>query len=241
MTRRAGSCADARLAADLRRAVEEAARAAQVRCVVLTGAGRGFCAGADLREAAGNAGFSYGDTLREQYNPLIRGIRAMEKPVIAAVNGVAAGAGCSLALAADLRLASDRASLVQAFVKVGLVPDAGASFFLPRLVGLSRALEMAWSGDPVSAEEALRLGLVNHVVPHDDLLSATAGLARRLAEGPTRALALIKRAFAAGLTTSLEAALEMEARLQDEASATADHREGVGAFLERRPPRFQGR
>lgn len=165
---------NARLAADLRRAVEEAARAAQVRCVVLTGAGRGFCAGADLREAAGNAGFSYGDTLREQYNPLIQGIRAMEKPVIAAVNGVAAGAGCSLALAADLRLASDRASLVQAFVKVGLVPDAGASFFLPRLVGLSRALEM-------------------------------------------------------------------EARLQDEASATADHREGVGAFLERRPPRFQGR
>ncbi|MCL6554298.1 MAG: enoyl-CoA hydratase/isomerase family protein [Firmicutes bacterium] len=229
------------LTADLHDGLRFAERTPEVRCVVLTGAGRGFCSGQDLRERTGGEAVSYGDSLRRRYNPVILRMRTMEKPVIAAVNGVAAGAGCNLALAADLRIASERASFIEVFSRVGLVPDSGGTFTLPRLVGLGKALELAFTADPVDAHEALRLGLVNRVVPHDELMAHTLALATRLAQGPTRAFGLTKRAFNYALTASLEATLEYEAHLQEIAGRTADHREGVAAFLEKRQPRFEGR
>ena len=226
---------------DVLRQVE---RDRQVRCLVITGAGRAFCAGADLRERAGQVQrqtkVNFGDGLRERYNPIILRIRALEKPVIAAVNGVAAGAGCSIALACDLRIASDRASLLQAFVRIGLVPDCGATYFLPRLVGLAKALELAMSGDQIPADEALRLGLVNRVVPHDDFDAAWREMARQYAAKPTRAIGLMKRAFNRALTSNLESALDYEASMQGIAGATADASEGRNAFLERRAPIFRG-
>jgi 2-(1,2-epoxy-1,2-dihydrophenyl)acetyl-CoA isomerase len=232
---------NAQLMADLHEGLRFAQDTPEVRCVVLTGAGRGFCSGQDLRERTGAQPASYGDALRRRYNPVILRMRTMEKPVIAAVNGVAAGAGCNLALAADLRIASDRASFIQAFGRIGLIPDSGGTFTLPRLVGLGKALELAFTADPVDAHEALRLGLVNRVVPHDELMPQTLALASRLAQGPTRGFGLTKRAFNHALSVSLEAALDYEAHLQEIAGRTADHREGVAAFLEKRQPRFEGR
>ena len=229
------------LTADLAEATRLAERTPEVRCLVLTGAGRGFCSGQDLRDRAGAGDASYGDSLRRRYNPIILRMRTMEKPVIAAVNGVAAGAGCNLALAADLRIASDRASFIEVFSRVGLIPDSGGTFTLPRLVGLAKAMELAYTGDSIDAAEALRLGLVNRMVPHDALAAASADLARRLAEGPTRGFGLTKRAFNYALNASLDAALEYEAHMQDLAGRTADHREGVAAFLGKRRPRFEGR
>lgn len=226
---------------ELGEALRYAGRAGEVRCLVLTGAGRGFCSGQDLRARAGVGDVSYGDSLRRRYNPIILRIRTIEKPVIAAVNGVAAGAGCNLALAADLRIASERASFIEVFSRVGLIPDSGGTFTLPRLVGLGKAFELAYTADPVDAAEALRLGLVNRVVPHDDLMPAALELARRLAEGPTRGFGLTKRGFNYALSASFDAALEYEAYLQEIAGRTADHREGVAAFLEKRTARFEGR
>jgi len=224
---------------ELHDTLRQAARDAAVRCVVLTGAGRGFCSGQDLRDRAGST-FSFRESLRSRYNPIILQIRTMEKPVIAAVNGVAAGAGCSLALAADLRIASDRASFIEVFARVGLIPDSGSTYFLPRLIGLGKTFELAYTADPVDAPEALRLGLVNRVVPHDDLPAQTAALAHRLASGPTRGYGLAKRAINYGLQASLAQALEYEAVLQEVAGQTADHREGVAAFLEKRQADFKG-
>jgi len=229
------------MATDVNDVVGFAGRTAEVRCVVLIGAGRGFCSGQDLRDRAGTAGISYGELVRARLNPIILGLRTLEKPVIAAINGVAAGAGCSLALAADLRIASDRASFALGFSRIGLIPDGGATFLLPRLVGTGRSLEIAFSDEPIGAAEALRLGLVNRVVPHDDLPAATSQLALRLAQGPTRAFGLAKHAINAGLCASLETALENEALLQETAGQTSDHREGLAAFLEKRQPRFEGR
>ncbi|MGH2373571.1 MAG: enoyl-CoA hydratase-related protein [bacterium] len=229
------------LTADLAETLRLAERTPEVRCVVLTGAGRGFCSGQDLRDRAGIGEISYGDSLRKRYNPVILRLRTMEKPTIAAVNGVAAGAGCNLALAADLRIASDRASFIEVFSRVGLIPDSGGTFTLPRLVGLAKALELAYLADPIDAAEALRIGLVNRVVPHDELAAAAGDLARRLAEGPTRGFGLTKRAFNYALSAPLDAALEYEAHMQEIAGHTADHREGVAAFLEKRRPRFEGR
>ncbi len=229
-----------RLAADLAEAVTYAEREAAVRCVVVTGAGRGFCSGQDLRDRAGVGEISYADSLRRRYNPVIRRLATMEKPVVAAVNGVAAGAGCSLALACDLRVAAEEASFITIFARVGLVPDAGSTYFLPRLVGLGRAFEMAYLAEPVDAREALRLGLVNRVVPGDRLLEETAALARRLAAGPTKGYGLTKRGFRHALAATLDEALTYEAYLQEIAGRTADHREGVAAFLEKRAPRFTG-
>jgi len=211
-----------------------------VDSVVITGAGRGFCSGQDLRDRAGGP-TSYREHLHATYNPVISLIRTMEKPVLAAVNGVAAGAGCSLALAADLRVASERASFIEVFSRVGLVPDSGSTWFLPRLVGLGKALELAYLAEPVDAQEALRLGLVNRVVPHEDLMAKTMDLAQRLAAGPTRAYGLTKRAMTYALRSTLEDALDYEAHMQEVAGRTADHREGVTAFLEKRQARYEGR
>ncbi|MBI3998418.1 MAG: enoyl-CoA hydratase/isomerase family protein [Armatimonadetes bacterium] len=229
------------MGADLREVLRFAERAPEVRCLVLTGAGRGFCSGQDLRERTGGEEVSYGESLRRRYNPIILRLATIEKPVIAAVNGVAAGAGCNLALAADLRIASDRARFIEIFSRIGLIPDSGGTFHLPRLVGLGKAFELAYTAGEVSAEEALRIGLVNRVVPHDDLLPAAMDLARGLAQGPTRGYGLTKRAFRYALAASLEAALEYEAHMQEIAGKTADHRESVAAFFEKRPPRYEGR
>lgn len=228
------------MAKELHEALRQASRDAAVRCLVLTGAGRGFCSGQDLRDrAAGDV--SYREHLRATYNPVILAIRTIEKPVLAAVNGVAAGAGCSLALAADIRIASDAASFIEVFARVGLVPDSGSTWFLPHLVGLGKALELAYTAEPVDAQEALRLGLVNRVVPHEELTAKTMALAQRLAAGPTRAYGLTKRAITYALGAGLDAVLEYEAHLQEIAGRTADHREGVAAFLEKRDAKYEGR
>ncbi|MDQ6602429.1 MAG: enoyl-CoA hydratase-related protein [Chloroflexota bacterium] len=229
--------------AELQNAFRDAERDTAVRCIVLTGAGRGFCAGQDLNARGGAVDaprLSVGDHLRQGYNPLVRRIRAIEKPVIAAVNGVAAGAGANLALACDIRIASETASFVQAFVKIGLVPDSGGTLFLPMLVGYAKAAELAFTGDRIGAEECLRLGIVNQVVPADVFVEKTRELATRLAALPTRAIGLTKRAFNRAVMPDLDAVLEYEADMQTLAGRTKDNKEGVAAFLEKRPPRFTG-
>jgi len=222
-------------------AFKRIARDDAVRAAVLTGEGQAFCAGQDLETVTQNPDLDYGELLRNGYNPIIEALTSLEKPVVAAVNGVAAGAGVSLALACDLKLASDKASFVQAFVHIGLVPDSGSTWFLPRLVGLTKAMELALLGDKVSAEEAARIGLINRVVPHDALMPEAIALAERLAQMPTRAIALTKRAFYKGLTVPLSEQLAYEAHLQAIAGKTEDHREGVRAFFEKRKPVFRGR
>src|SRR5919198_4193121 len=216
------------------------ARAEDVRAVVLTGAGRGFCVGQDLREFREQAG-DIGGRLRGSYHPNIKAIRALEKPVIAAVNGAAAGAGLSLACACDLRIASDEATFVPAFINIGLIPDSGGTFFVTRLIGQSRALEWLGSGRRLSAEEALEWGLVSEVVEPTVLETRAAEVAGELAALPTRAIGMTKRLLERAPTATLEDQLEWEAQLQAVATRTEDFREGVAAFLEKRPPSFQGR
>jgi 2-(1,2-epoxy-1,2-dihydrophenyl)acetyl-CoA isomerase len=221
-------------------ALKDADQDQAARCILITGAGRAFCAGQDLKGRTPDQKGSLGESLRERYNPMILRMRRTEKIVIAAVNGVAAGAGCNLALACDLRIASAEARFIQAFVRVGLAPDSGGSFFLPRLVGLSKALELLLLGEPVDADEALRIGLVAKVVPSDELLQVAADIAGRIARGP-RSIGLIKRAVNRSLLPELEAQLEYEAKLQEIAGRSADYDEGVRAFLEKRAPVFTGK
>ena len=211
-----------------------------VRAVILTGAGRAFCAGQDLRERLEPGAAPLGVEIRERYNPIIRAMTGLEKPIVAAVNGVAAGAGASLAMAADIRIASEGATFALAFGRVALVPDSGATWFLPRLVGAARAAELAFLNEPVAASEALTIGLVGRVVPADQLAADARAVAGRLAAGAPRAIALTKRALRETWDHGLEAALELEADLQDEAGRTEDHAEGMAAFLEKRQPRFTG-
>lgn len=226
---------------ELRQAFEQAGADDDVRAVVLTGGGRGFCAGQDLRERTDAPTPGVGATVRQEYNPLILAMRQLPKPVIAAVNGVAAGAGCSLALACDLIVAAESATFLEAFVNIGLVPDSGSSFFLPYLVGYARAAEMAFLGERVPATGALEMGLINRVVPDGELQSAAQALAGRLAALPTKAIGQTKRQLNLALAATLEAVLEEEARGQEMATQTADHREGLQAFREKRPPKFSGR
>jgi len=229
--------------ADLHRALGAAlkeARADDVRAVVITGAGRGFCVGQDLTEFRESAG-DIGDRLRGTYHPNILAIRALEKPVLAAVNGPAAGAGLSLACACDLRLASDHATFVPAFINIGLVPDSGSTYFVRRLLGTARAFEWMTSGRRLTAAEAHAWGLVSEVVESDALPSRAAELAAELAAMPTRGIALTKRLFDHAEHATLEEQLEWEAQLQAVATRTHDFAEGVAAFLEKREPRFDGR
>jgi len=222
----------------LRAALEEAADEA-VRAVVVTGAGRGFCAGQDLREFAELPG-SIRDALEDTYHPNVRLIRALEKPVIAAVNGAAAGAGLSLASACDVRIASDAASFTPGFAGIGLVPDAGGTWFLHRLLGFARAFEWMSSNRRLGADEALDWGLVSEVVPAGSFEQRVAEVAAAWAALPTRAVAMTKRLFEHAHTAALEEQLALEAELQHAAMQTADFAEGVAAFLEKRPPSFTG-
>ena len=221
-------------------ALKDGDRDKTVRCLMITGAGRAFCAGQDLKGRTPEQKGSLGASLREKYNPMIRQIRQMEKIVVAAVNGVAAGAGCNLALACDLRVASEEAKFIQSFVRVGLAPDSGGSFILPRLVGVSKAMEMLLLGDTIDAQEALRIGLVARVFSAPEFAHAAREVAERIAAAP-RGIGLIKRAVNHANLPSLESDLEYEAHLQEIAGRSSDYDEGVRAFLEKRAPVFTGK
>src|ERR687885_461399 len=210
-----------------------------VRAVVLTGAGSAFSSGADLTEFTfGDGPTDAGDVLRRRYSPLITRMHTMEKPFLAAINGVAAGAGFSLALACDLRFAAESARLVVAFVRIGLVPDAGLLYFLPRLVGPAKTLELSWSGEPIEAQEAYELGMLNKVLPDEQVLAYTQEFAARLTHGPAATLALIKRGVNQAHELPLERVLELEANYQTIASRNPNFAEGVAAFLDKRAPNF---
>jgi 2-(1,2-epoxy-1,2-dihydrophenyl)acetyl-CoA isomerase len=212
------------------------------RAVVLTGAGRGFCAGQDLSDRAGNDGpIDLGATLDAWYNPLVRRIRSLRKPVICAVNGVAAGAGANLALACDIVIAARSAKFLQAFAKIGLVPDCGGTFFLPRLIGDARARALMMLAEPITAETAESWGLIWKVVDDAELMNQAGAMAAHLATQPTAAFALIKDALNAGGTNDLSTQLDLERDLQRKAGHSPDFREGVAAFMEKRPARFTGR
>lgn len=221
-------------------ALKDAARDKSVRVVVLTGAGRAFSAGQDLKERQSPGAADLGTELRTRYNPIILAMRRLEKPIIGAINGVAAGAGVSVALACDIVIASEGASFIEAFGRIGLVPDTGSTWFLPRLIGPARAAELIFTTDPVDAATAERIGLVNRVVPAAKLMDEAGALAARLAQSAPIALALAKRALNRALESGLEDALEYEAQLQSTAGRSKDHAEGVAAFVEKRPVRFSG-
>lgn len=227
----------------LRLALKEA-RDRNARAVLLTGAGRGFCAGQDLGDRdprAGDGPPDLGKTVREFYAPLVRQIRALGCPVICAVNGVAAGAGANLALACDIVLAGQSARFIQSFARVGLIPDTGGSWHLPRLLGEARAKGLALTAEPLSADQAAAWGLIWKAVPDDELMSEARALASRLAAGPTLGFAETKRAIQAAAVTTLEDHLELEAEAMKRCGQSADYAEGVAAFLDKRSPEFQGR
>lgn len=230
------------MARELQGALDEAGRDSSVRAVLLTGAGRGFCAGQDLSEALkAGASVDLGEIVRTVYTPIVRAIRELERPVVCAVNGVAAGAGANLAFACDLVIAAEEASFIQSFSKIGLVPDTGGTFFLPRLVGPARATALMFLGDKLTASKALEWGLLHDVVPGTVLHDTALALAKHVASMPTRSLALTKKLINASLSNDLAAQLALEEEMQRQAGRTADYAEGVSAFLEKRKPTYAGR
>jgi len=234
---------DKAMALRLQEVLAEVAGDASLRAVYLTGAGRAFCAGQDLAEAVAREGrgvVDFAEHLRRTYNPIVRAIRAMPKPVVCGVNGAAAGAGANIALACDLVIASAEAKFIQAFINIGLVPDSGGSFFLPRLVGGARATALMMLGQPITATEAAEMGLIYKVVPAGTLEEAGFRVACQLACQPTQALGLIKRLLSASGNNTLEEQLELEAECQALAGKSSDYAEGVRAFLEKRKPAFAG-
>ena len=213
---------------------------ARARCIVLTGTGRAFCSGQDLQDAMALGQTDLGRILAEEYEPLLKAIYDCPVPTIAAVNGAAAGAGANLALACDVVIACESASFIQAFTRIGLIPDAGGTYWLPRQVGMARAMGAALFAEKISAQQAVDWGMIWEAVPDVDFAAHVAARAGALAAGPTVAYRLVKEALRASPANGLEAQLALEARLQSEAGATADFREGVAAFLEKRPARFRG-
>ena len=224
----------------LQQKLDDCKHSKEVRCVYITGAGKAFSAGQDLDEVVDPNGPKVVNILSEHYNPIISRIRYLDKPVVAAVNGVAAGAGANLAIGCDITVASQSASFIQAFSKIGLIPDTGGTFYLPRLVGLQKALALSMLGDKVSADEAERLGMIYKVFPDDSFKEESIAIAYTLAQLPTKALALIKKALNQSFISSFEEQLHAEEVLQQRASATDDFKEGVQAFLEKRKPNFKG-
>lgn len=220
--------------------LDEIEKDTSVRCVVLIGEGKAFCAGQDLQEAMDPNGPGLNKILSERYNPIIRKLRTLEKPVIAAVNGVAAGAGANIALSCDVVVASQSASFIQAFSKIGLIPDSGGTYILPRLIGWNRASSLMMLGDKVSSADALQMGMLYKVFPDDTFLSEVEKLATQLSNMPTKALALTKKVLNQSFTNSLDQQLELELKIQNEASLTTDYQEGIAAFLEKRAPVFKG-
>jgi 2-(1,2-epoxy-1,2-dihydrophenyl)acetyl-CoA isomerase len=235
---------DEQMGNDLMEALKEGERSEGVRCIVLTGEGRAFSVGEDLgsNRATYESGkpLLLGEVLRRKYNPIVGRIRRMDKPVLAAVNGVTAGAGLGLALACDLRAASEKATFHEAFIKVGLAPDSGTSFWLARILGLGRAMEVGLLGEPIDAARAMSLGLVNWVFPEEGFRANVERIAGRLAKGPTKAMGLTKRALNRAVVVDMDSALEYEMYLQDIAGRTRDHVEGVRAFFDKRDPSFTG-
>lgn len=228
------------MGSNLQTALDHCMENSEIRCVLLTGSGRGFCAGQDLEEAVSGVS-EIEEHVENKYNPLVRKIRAIEKPVIAAVNGVAAGAGANLAYCCDIILATESAKFIQSFVNIGLIPDTGGTYFLPRLVGLHRASIMMMLGEKVTAEEAKNLGLVYKTFPDAELMDGAMALAKRMAQMPTRGIGLTKKALNYSLENSLNEQLAIERDLQGMAGRTADNAEGINAFLEKRKPVFRGK
>ena len=212
-----------------------------IRCILITGAGKAFCAGQDLREPIDPQGPEIEQIVREHYNPIIKRIREIEKPVIAAVNGVAAGAGANLALACDIVTATQSAKFIQAFSKIGLIPDSGGTYFLPRLIGLPKATAFMMTGEPVSSEKAEALGMIYAVYEDAEFESNTLELARSIAAMPTKGLGYTKRLLNQSFNNSLEDQLDLEAATQSLSAHADDHKEGVQAFLEKRTPKFTGK
>ena len=229
------------LAKELIATYKKAGRDASVRAILLTGAGKGFCAGQDLGEVSERGlDFTLRGHLNETYNPMAAAMRKLEKPILVAVNGACAGAGFGLALAGDLRFASDRAKFLTAFIGIGLAPDTGVSYWLPRLIGQARAAEMLFTNEAVSAEKAAQIGLINKVIPHDSLLQEATAYAHKLAAMPTKGIGLSKRALNKSLCVNFEDHINYEGYLQDIAAKTDDYKEGVAAFKEKRKPNFTG-
>jgi 2-(1,2-epoxy-1,2-dihydrophenyl)acetyl-CoA isomerase len=230
------------MAKQLLEALKKAARNKDVRCVLLTANGKAFCAGQDLPEVAGKGNdYDLGDTVRANYNPIIKAIRELEKPVVCAVNGTAAGAGANLAFACDIVIASDQAVFVQSFSKIGLIPDSGGTYFLPRLVGLQRANAIYLLDEKITPQKAVEIGLIYKSLEANQLMEKALQICQKLASMPTKGFGLYKRAVNQSLRNNLEQQLKLEADLQTKAGHTRDYREGVQAFLDKRKPEFQGK
>ncbi|MBA3901233.1 MAG: 2-(1,2-epoxy-1,2-dihydrophenyl)acetyl-CoA isomerase [Bacteroidetes bacterium] len=228
------------MAMALQKALDNCATNKDIRAVYLTGEGRAFCAGQDLAEAISKDGPELQSIVREHYNPIIEKIRALEKPVVCAVNGVAAGAGANIALACDIVFAAESASFIQAFSKIGLIPDSGGTYFLPRLIGLQRATALMMLGDKVKAQDAVQMGMIYKAVPDNELHEQAKKTAHHLATMPTLGLGLTKRALNLSLSNALTIQLKVEEELQAQAGKSYDYNEGINAFLEKRQPQFKG-
>ena len=228
------------MAMEMQSALDECSSNKDIRAIVITGEGKAFCAGQDLAEATDPNGPPLNSIVKDHYNPIILKIRNIEKPVIAAVNGVAAGAGANIALACDIVFAKESASFIQAFSKIGLIPDSGGTFFLPRLVGMQKAMALMMTADKVSAKDAEAMNMIYKSVEDEDFTETVAGFAEKMAKMPTRGLGLTKKAMNASLTNSLEEQLVVEEELQTEAGSSFDFNEGCSAFLEKRRPVFKG-
>ncbi|MCC5916943.1 MAG: 2-(1,2-epoxy-1,2-dihydrophenyl)acetyl-CoA isomerase [Cryomorphaceae bacterium] len=228
------------MAFELQDALDEAATNDQIRAVLLTATGKAFCAGQDLKEATDPNGPELTTIVKEHYNPMISKMRHLPKPIIVAVNGVAAGAGANIAIAGDIVVAAESAIFVQAFSKIGLIPDSGGTFMLPRLVGLQRATALMMTAEPVSARDAVQMGMIYKSFPDEEFVASSVALAKKIAAMPTKALMLTKKALNRSMNNDLETQLQCEDDLQTQAGGTSDFAEGVQAFLEKRKPNFTG-